>query len=194
MIICRNVNKDLQPIYDKAVEILEQYKDELLKYNDSNSIAKEMYKVVSVDWSPRANSRRGVMKYVGGDAVKVEISKYMQAFDEKEILTTMVHELLHCFKDSNGHKGNWLWRANYLSKMTGLKVQRTRPIENEFKLRAEYDKTHKIAQRVYKSKCIKCQCERCGYTVTRERESKFTKFPYEYFHRGCGGKFMRVGD
>lgn len=177
------IDKELQHIYDEAMGIIEAHKEALLKYNDTTSIRKAMYHIERVFVNNRVNSRHGCMRHIKSDTVEVEISGYMLGFPEVEILTTMVHELLHCFRDSRGHKGNWKWRANIIKESTGLNITRCRDIE------AENELTQTNIRPV-----TKCRCKRCGYIIERTSNCKFTRHPERFTHRGCGGSFEKVGD
>ena len=176
------VDKELQHIYNEAWSILQENKDVLLKYNDTTSLKKAMYDIKYVKVNNKVHSRRGCMKHIYADTVEIEISGYMMNYPEKEILTTMVHELLHCFRDSRGHKGNWKWRANILKENTGLNIVRCRSIETEEPI----IKTTKPV--------IKCRCKNCGYIIERTSNCKFTRHPENFTHRNCGGSFERIND
>lgn len=196
------IDLKLEKIYNSAMQILKDNQKELLKYSDIKCLSKAMRKVIEVKINSKATSRRGCMKRRGSNEAIIEISEYMLALPENEILTTMVHELLHCFKDSKGHTGEWLWRANKLKQITGLNITRTRAIENEWELRKQYneqkqhDKTiahKKTTRRRASNKQIICRCQKCGVEITRTKETRFTQNPQRYFHRNCGGHFERVG-
>lgn len=196
MIMGIDVDERLRSIFDQAWSILAENADELLRFNDTNDLQEEMYTISSVVVNSRSKRKRGCCKHITSDCVKVELSEYMLALPEKEAVTTMIHELLHCFRDSRGHTGQWLWRANYLKKVTGLNIQRVRTIDNEWELRQEYDKEHgtnlgKTSSRIVVYH-ITCECEKCGYSISRSRETNFTRHPERYFHPGCGGHFKRV--
>lgn len=178
------IDKELQNIYSEAMGIIEAHKETLLKYNDTTSIKKAMYQIERVFVNKRVTSRRGCMRHIKSDTVEIEISGYMLKYPDKEIITTMVHELLHCFRDSIGHKGNWKWRANILKESTGLNITRCRTIEAE--LNEPITKSSKPV--------IRCRCKRCGYIIERTSNCKFIRHPELYTHRQCGGSFERVGD
>lgn len=178
------VDKELEDCFEQAMQILEDNKADLLKYNDTTSIKKAMYPIKEVVVNRRAQCRRGCMKHLPGGEVKIEISSYILTFEEKEALTTMVHELLHCFRDSRGHKGEWLYRARLLSKKTGLRIQRTRQIEEEYNLKQINEAPANF----------KFRCSKCHYIIMRKKQSKFTRNPQRYIHTGCGGHFERMSD
>ena len=183
------IDARLNKIYDEAWRVLDSYSEDLLKYNDTSSLKKAMYKIDSVVVNKRSTSRRGCCKHIGSDSVKVELSEYMLSLPEKEAVTTMIHELLHCFKDSKGHTGNWLWRANLLKNKTGLNVTRVRTIENEYEIRKDF---YKAREEKREARKISCFCDKCGYEISRFRECSFTKRPNRYIHTGCGGHFKRI--
>lgn len=179
------IDKELQEIYSEAMGIIEAHKEILLKYNDTTSVKKAMYNIERVFVNDRVSSRRGCMRHTKLDTVEIEISGYMLKYPDKEVLTTMVHELLHCFRDSRGHKGQWKWRAHILKESTGLNITRCRTIEAE--------EVEKPVIREMKP-TIQVRCKRCGYIINRTSNCKLTKHPEYFTHRHCGGSFERVGD
>lgn len=189
------IDERLKSVYDQAMKILHDNEEILLARSTYASLAGAMMTIVSVGVSRcRTAKRRGVCKYDHGNA-RIEISEYMLAFPEKEILTTMVHELLHAFNDSYGHNGLWKWRAETLSEITGLNIARVRTIENEYDIRMAYEKEHGIkhSHELHYSKNLVFRCEKCGCEIVRHKESNFTRHPSLYKHTKCGGTFERVG-
>lgn len=175
------VDKELQKIYNDALDILYRNIEEL-DYEEA-SLEDAMYDINTITVNHRCKSRRGCCKNMHSIwGCDIEISGYMLDYPEKEILTTMVHELLHAFKDSRGHKGMWKIRAMRLSRVTGLQIQRTRHIEAD---------DHREPSRI-ETKLINCKCEKCGYITHNYRECRFTRRPNLYTHRKCGGHFIRI--
>lgn len=179
------VDERLKLIYKEAMEILREHQKYLLKYNDESCLSKAMYPINEVIVNSRSKSRRGCCKYNGYSYIScsIEISEYMLKLPEVEILTTMIHELLHTFKDSKGHGGSWAWRASYLKEQTGLNIQRCRSIEGSSEAIKE---TNKV-----KPWMLIFKCERCDHEVVRSKNSRFGKHP-EYYRCSCGGSFKKV--
>lgn len=90
-------------------------------------VKKQMRKVIRVGISPRAVRRHGVCKTLNGKCI-IEISKHLFDAGEKELITTLIHEILHTFKDTKGHDYKWKWYANKISDITEYKITRTRNI------------------------------------------------------------------
>lgn len=196
------VDQELKLIYVQAMEILEKNKGELLKYCDTTSLKKMMRPIIEVKVNRRLNlDRRGCCKYRASGCI-IEISEYMLRLPEKEVLTTMVHELLHTFTDARGHKGNWLWRANILKDKTGLDISRTRSIEGDWEARRETNLAN-MGRRVQVNDSAPVQlqmnkttqvfrCMNCGQTVKRTSNCKFTRNYKDYRCGACHGEFEKV--
>ena len=99
--------------------------------------------------------------------------------DEKELLHTMIHELLHTYKDSHNHGPNWKKRAAIIKEKTGIEIER---IHHDIPGLEEVDKKNKAGFR----------CQKCGHEVYRGYSSKFTK-NYSFYRCGmCGGEFEKI--
>lgn len=88
---------------------------------------KQMRKVLAVKISPRAKHQLGVCKYKNNACI-IEVSKCLFN-DDKEMINTLIHEILHTFKDTKGHNYRWKWYANKISNNTEYKIERTRKTE-----------------------------------------------------------------
>ncbi len=87
-------------------------------------VKKLMRKVVEVKISPRAVRRHGVCRYENGNCI-IEVSKHLFRVDDKEMINTLIHEILHTFKDTKGHNYKWKWYAKRISDNTEYKIERT---------------------------------------------------------------------
>lgn len=183
------VDSRLDSIYNEAMSILKDYEKDLLRYSEYSSLTSAMRNIDSVSINRRSKSRRGCCKFKGTCGASVEISEYMLDLPEKEVLTTMIHELLHTFKDSRGHTGNWLRRANFIKNVTGYNVTRVRTIEGEYEIRKNY---YEELDKKREAHTIIHKCNNCGCEIVRHRETNFTKHPERYRCSQCGGKFQRV--
>lgn len=172
------IDERLRELYYDALDIIES-NDKYILFG-FNDLEEAMCKVTSVTVNNRCTSRCGVCKYKGNTA-QIEISRYMLDLPREEILTTMVHELLHTFKDSRGHGGNWKRRAVILSKISSLEISRLHNLDG-------YDlpKKHYVS-----NKSIDMKCEKCGLVLHRTRETNFTRNPEKYRCSVCCGKFVR---
>ncbi len=136
-----------------------------------NEVKKLMRKVVEVKISPRAVRRHGVCRYENGNCI-IEVSKHLFRVDDKEMINTLIHEILHTFKDTKGHNYKWKWYAKKISDNTEYKIERTGT--SEALTIDDYNylitcvkcgnkiKRHRISQRFINS-CSKksCYCTKC---------------------------------
>lgn len=139
-----------------------------------------MRKVVNVGISPRATKRYGVCKTINGECT-IEVSKKMFNFDNKEMITTLIHEILHTFKDTKGHNYKWKWYANKITNNTEYTITRTRSISEEE--RAEINYKWKIT------------CLGCGCTWYKQRITQKVLDSYERksrYHTKCGSHDLKV--
>jgi len=178
-----HVDPRLQEVYEEAWKIINKHKHEpALQIKD---IENEMVEIWSVSVHTRSKRRRGQSNK---KEHRLEISSYMLDYPKKEIVTTMVHEILHMFKDSRDHGGMWKRRAFIMKRLTGLDIQRTRSID------CEAERAHQRAYEVKVANKPKHQirCTRCGYIIERQVRSKAIQNPSRYTHTTCGGKFEAV--
>lgn len=145
MIDYERLNKN----YDIALSIVK-------KVIGEDVVKKQMRKVIKVGVSPRATYRHGVCKYKNNGCI-IEISKHLFNVDDDEMINVLIHEILHTFKNTDGHKGMWKVYANKISKNTNYKITRTRHIDGT-------DRTCN-----YKYLVI---CGGCGMTIKQQRISK----------------------
>lgn len=183
------VDEELKDIYKKAISIIKEHQKGLLKYNDETCLSKAMTPISNVLVNKRSNmSRRGCCKFNRRcNNCIIEISKYMLSLPEDEILTTMIHEILHTFKDSEGHGSQWTWRARYLSEKTGLNIQRVRHIDGSDEAIQSLKEENASKPWMYKYRCTGC-----GKEVVKSKNSKFGKFYQHYKCGSCGGLFEKL--
>lgn len=113
----------------------------------------------------RAKRRNGECRYIYGRCV-IGISNHMFETNDYEITTTLIHEILHTFKDTRGHDYKWKWYANKINEQTDYNITRCRTIVGHTK-QYKYEIT----------------CENCGHIYRRYRIS------YDDWARGyyrCG--------
>lgn len=110
-------NSRLEKNYNIALDIVKSVIGE-------DVTKKQMRKVIEVKISPRAKHQLGVCKYKNNACI-IEVSKCLFK-DDKEMINTLIHEILHTFKDTKGHNYRWKWYANKISNNTEYKIERTR--------------------------------------------------------------------
>lgn len=175
--VLNRVDDQVKDIYLEAMNIIKENEDYL--YCDG-CLEVSMWPINSVTVNGRCSNRCGMCRY-RGRSVDIEISKFMLSLPREEALSTMIHELLHAFRDSKGHTGKWARRASVLSRNTGLDITRLHDLTG-FNLP---EKKH-----VYK-KTIILKCDSCDYTIIKHKESRITRYPDHFRHTGCGGHFVR---
>lgn len=107
----------LEKNYNTALDIVKSVIGE-------KEVKQLMRKVIEVKISPRAKHRHGLCRYVNGNCI-IEVSKYLFRVDDKEMINTLIHEILHTFKDTKGHNYRWKWYARRISDNTEYKIERT---------------------------------------------------------------------
>ena len=140
-------------------------------------VKQQMRKVIDVRISPRAVSRHGVCRYINGGCI-IEVSKYLFECSDYEMINTLIHEVLHTFKDAKGHGTMWQWYANQINKNTDYKITRCRDIERE--------------EKNYKFNII---CNGCGNKIKRYRISNKMRIwisNNKCFCRRCGSHSLRI--
>ena len=106
----------------------EKYKERLQKnYRVALQVVREVigdkriedykngYDLIKV--SPRAVARHGCCRLCPCYSV-IEVSKHLFEVEDKYMITTLIHEILHTFKDARGHDAKWKWYAKQISDHT----------------------------------------------------------------------------
>lgn len=166
----------------------EETKEERLKrlYNNAYNIVKECIgedvvnqkarKVIAVEIDKKAKTRHGQCRYKHGECV-IGISDYMFETNDYEIITTLIHEILHTFTDTRGHDYKWQWYANKINKQTEYNITRCRTIIGHTQ-QYKYEIT----------------CENCGKIYHRHR-IEYDKWTNGYYLCGkCKCSQFRIVD
>ena len=110
---------------------------------------------------------------------------------DHDIKNTIIHEILHTFKDTIGHKAKWQYYASYVNNRTNYHITRTTSIN---KIYARANKTRPRREVSYK---YEITCEKCGKVFYRQ---KMTKRIFDSFtqgtmvHKSCGGHDFKIVD
>ncbi len=91
-------------------------------------VKEQMREVIKVGISPRATKRNGCCKRRNNKCI-IEVSKKLFSVNDKEMITTLIHEILHTFRDTKRHDYKWTYYANKITNNTEYKITRTRTIE-----------------------------------------------------------------
>ena len=158
-------------LYDEAYKIV------------SDAIGEEnIGHVTKVSANTRAKSRWGCCKSDnGGKSYKLEIAERLLQGDAdyNQVLSTMVHEILHTCKGSHHHDAVWQNNAyRVMQKYPYLKISRTNSAA-DFNIKNEREE-------------YAIECEKCGYVYKTDRKRRCISKPWNYIHNGCGGKFKKI--
>ena len=135
-----------------------------------------------ITWSinNRATGRWGQCRKRNG-RYSINISSVLlnENSNEKDLINTVIHELIHTCPDCMNHGNTWKTYANKVNRKYGYDISRTnRGDDNSAKIMME--------NKITKSKYV-CYCEKCGTEFYYQRWCNVTKYPERYKHTGCGG-------
>lgn len=122
----------------------------------------------------------------------INISSWLlEIGDDHDIKNTIIHEILHTFKDTIGHKAKWQYYANYVNNRTDYHITRTTSINKIYEKANKVRPTRKIH---YKWEIT---CTKCGKVFYRQRMTTrvlndFTRG--NRVHKYCGGNDFRIVD
>lgn len=110
---------------------------------------------------------------------------------DHDIKNTIIHEILHTFKDTIGHKARWQYYAGYVNNRTDYHITRTTSIDNI------YARANEVRPRREMGYKYEITCEKCGKIFYRQ---KMTKRTFDSFtqgtmiHKSCGGHDFKIVD
>lgn len=123
-------------------------------------------------------------KKVNGKLVyNIFISDSLLFAEEKEIMETILHELVHTCPECMNHGPKWKAYANRLNRKYGYNIKRESTSE-EKNIDEETIKAHTN----YK---YEMQCQKCLNVIKLARKTKFVEHP-ELYRCKCGGSFKRI--
>ena len=110
---------------------------------------------------------------------------------DHDIKNTIIHEILHSFEDTIGHKEKWQYYARYVNNRTDYHITRTTSINKIYEKANKVRPTRKIH---YKWEIT---CTKCGKVFYRQRMTTrvlndFTRG--NRVHKYCGGNDFRIVD
>ena len=110
---------------------------------------------------------------------------------DHDIKNTIIHEILHTFKDTIGHKAKWQYYANYVNNRTDYHITRTTSINKI------YEKANKVRPTKEIHYKWEITCTKCGKVFYRQRMNTrvlndFTRG--NRVHKYCGGNDFRIVD
>lgn len=133
----------------------------------------------------RAKARWGLCKRVSKGVFDISISARLLEDDvaDQAVKDTITHELLHTVSGAYDHQVKWKTLARLVNtKIPGYNIKRTTSYEEKGIAATPKQRNYRYV----------LQCEKCGYTTYRERESKLVQNPDHYRCALCGGRILRL--
>ena len=122
----------------------------------------------------------------------INISSWLlEIGDDHDIKNTIIHEILHTFEDTIGHKAKWQYYANYVNNRTDYHITRLANVDGIY---ARANKTRPRREVSYK---YEITCEKCGKVFYRQKMTKriFNSFTQgTMIHKSCGGHDFKIVD
>ena len=110
---------------------------------------------------------------------------------DHDIKNTIIHEILHSFDDTIGHKEKWQYYARYVNNRTDYNITRTTSI----------NKIYERANKVRPTKEIhykwKITCKKCGKVFYKQKMTTRVLNDFKQgnrVHRHCGGDDFKIVD
>ena len=122
----------------------------------------------------------------------INISSWLlEIGDDHDIKNTIIHEILHTFEDTIGHKEKWQHYARYVNNRTDYHITRTTSINKIYEKANKVRPTREIHYR------WKITCTKCGKVFYRQRIN--TKVLNDFargnrVHKYCGGNDFKIVD
>ncbi len=131
----------------------------------------------------RAKTRWGQCKRVSKGVFDISISARLleDDVDNQAVKDTIAHELLHTVSGAYDHQAKWKALARQVNtKIPGYNIKRTTSYEEKGIAASPKQRNYRYV----------LQCEKCGHTTYRERESKLVKNPGNYRFALCDGRII----
>lgn len=159
----------LQRLYESAYDLV---KDVIGK----DRVKEQARKIIGVEIDKKAKTRNGQCRYKNGNCI-IGISDYMFECSDVEIMTTLIHEILHTFKDTKGHDYKWKWYAKKITDNTEYTITRCRYVVGHT-TQYKYEIT----------------CENCGKIYHRHRIQYDNWYNHYYRCGKCKSSDFRIVD
>lgn len=161
-------NERLQELFEMAIQMVKDVEIELEPINDKVLINTRK----SSDWGYCLYRR---------DKNYIYVCQNLLYVSEHDIMTTLLHEVLHSTPGCHNHGSLWKARADKVNKKYGYNIKRiTSQVEKG--LNVEELNLHKYM----------VKCDKCGMVVGRNRMSNLIKDTSRFKCANCGGKFNRI--
>lgn len=124
---------------------------------------------------------RKIIYYEKYNVHNIEISNWVMLLNDKIIKNTIIHELIHCFKNCNNHGKEFKYYADYINNKLGYNISRLGN-KNLDLLKSNIN--------IYENESFKYKvtCMKCGQIFYRKRLNR--NFLSRYRCGICKGKFI----
>lgn len=146
------------------------------------------YTPLPISYTVNSRARRWGQCAKENGLYSINISKTLldERNDEKGLLNTLLHELLHTCPGCMNHGKDWKWYAEIVRRETGIDIQRLsspdmKGVEVDLRPVHSHEKKYFI------------QCDKCGHIFQREKKSKVVQNVANYRCR-CGGDLILLSD
>lgn len=136
---------------------------------------------ISID---KAIRRWGICRKrnINGEIVfLISVSVRLLECAEKDIMTTICHEILHTCAGCMNHGSRWKSYAAIVNRKYGYNIKRVTT-----------SKEKGIDKLIPDGMKYAIKCEKCNKILFRAKKSDFVKFPNHYTHTCCGGTFELI--
>ncbi len=144
--------------------------------NEVTRLGIKLGQISSWEINTRAKTRWGMCKLSPDGTYTIEIAARLLEDDrisETACKETIIHELLHTCKGCMRHTGKWKYYADVVNQVYGYNIKRVTP--GQEKGVENYEGNQMAIKYVF-------TCGKCGATIYRKRDSRFTR-NYKYY--GC---------
>lgn len=152
-----------------------------------NNIGIYPNKVTKFEINTRAKHRWGQTRYDrtwGEYYININSILLDEKVDEKSLLNTLYHELLHCVDGCFNHGEKWQRLADLVNDCYNMDISRCTDAKTKLgEMADDYDTR----------KTFSCECLECGMIHTKKgyRQPKWYAHP-QYFSCKCGGALARI--
>lgn len=147
----------------------------------------KLKKNITYDINYRAKNRLGQCC----DKRDINISSWLlEIGSDKDIKNTIIHEILHTFDDTIGHKAKWQYYARYVNNRTDYNITRTTSISKIYAKANIPMENH--AHYKWEITCVKCGAEWKKQKMTQKVLNGF--MCGNRIHTRCGGKDFKIVD
>lgn len=177
----------MELLQEKLKRLAKESEKEMREMGFSNEM-KNRKRYYSI--SPKATKRLGLCR----QKKYIEISRYvLEVGTDTQIKNVIIHEIIHTFEKTKGHKTLWQSYAREVNRFGKYKISTTENLDEFFK---ENGTSHEQAQVLCNDK-YEITCQKCGAKFYQSRMQTRILNYYKndkMTHRTCGGKKFIVKD